>query len=199
MPANIQFDEMRSMLLQKLADNLSADLFYHCVDHTIDVEMQAERIALEEMIQGEEDLLLLRTACLYHDCGFIFTYNDHEAAGNELAMKELPAYGYSPKQLTIITGLIMATRIPQLPQTKLEEVICDADLNYLGRNDFIPISNDLFLELKAKEMVQTEDQWNRIQVNFFRQHRYFTASAIKLRTPQKLIHLSMIEAMMERV
>ena len=33
-----------------------------------------------------------------------------------------------------------ATKIPQTPLTKLEEIICDADLDYLGREDFFEIS-----------------------------------------------------------
>ena len=28
----------------------------------------------------------------------------------------------------------------------LEEIICDSDLDYLGRSDFIPVSNTLFEE-----------------------------------------------------
>ena len=86
MPANIQFEKMRSMLLQKLADNLSTDLFYHCVDHTIDVEMQAQRIALEEMIRGEEDLLLLRTACLYHACNYKNSDNERKVGDAEFML-----------------------------------------------------------------------------------------------------------------
>ena len=40
----------------------------------------------------------------------------------------------------------MATEIPQNPKTHLEMIMCDADLDYLGRYDFETISNNLYTE-----------------------------------------------------
>ncbi|MEP7144223.1 MAG: HD domain-containing protein [Ferruginibacter sp.] len=193
------YEIIRSGVLLNLANNLSKDLFYHCVDHTIDVEIQAERIAISEKILSGEDLLLLKTACLYHDTGFLFTYNEHEEAGCDLAVKELSAFGLTLKQVDIICGLIRATKIPQTPLSKLEEIICDADLDYLGREDFFPISNNLFLELKAANFISSENDWNLVQIKFFKQHQYFTATTKKLREQKKQEHLEMIEAMMQNV
>ena len=144
-------------------------------------------------IHDEEALFLLKIACLYHDSGFLTTYKEHEIAGCELASKELPAFDIDPVQLEIICGMIMATRIPQTPHTKLEEVICDADLDYLGRDDFSPISHNLFLELKARNFVETENDWNLIQVRFFKQHNYFTNTNKQLRNEKKINHLHEIE------
>lgn len=197
MPTKEIYELIRSKVLLKLGNNLSKELLYHSVDHTIDVETQAERIALSENINNPEDLFLLKIACLYHDTGFLFTYNEHEAVGCDLVMKELPVFGLSPKQVDIVCGLILATKIPQTPLTKLEEIICDADLDYLGRDDFFPISHNLFLELKAANFVRTENDWNLIQVKFFKQHNYFTATTKKLREQQKQRHLEVIEAMVE--
>lgn len=193
MPAEI-YEIIRSKVLLNLSSNLSKDLWYHGVHHTIDVEIQAERIALNENIISTDELFLLKVACLYHDTGFLFSYDEHEAAGCSLAKKELPAFGLNPKQVEIICGMIMATKIPQTPLNKLEEIICDADLDYLGRDDFYPISNTLFLELKLRGFVKTENDWNLIQIRFFKQHRFFTATNKKLRDQEKQHHLEMIEA-----
>ena len=193
MPA-AEYEIIRSAVLQKLENNLSKNLWYHGVHHTIDVVVQAERIAVSENIIGKDDLLLLKVACLYHDAGFLFTYQDHEAAGCSLAKKELPAFGFTLKQTEIVCGMIMATKIPQTPLTKLEEIICDADLDYLGRDDFYPISHSLFLELKARGFVTVENDWNLIQIKFFKQHQFFTATTKKLRQQKKQLHLEMIES-----
>ena len=190
-----KYEMIRSRVLHNLENNLSKDMWYHGVHHTIDVVLQAERIARNEIIINEEDLFLLKVACLYHDTGFLFTYQEHEAAGCNLAKEELPAFGLDPKQIAIICGMIMATKIPQTPHTKLEEIICDADLDYLGRDDFFPISNTLFLELKARNFVATENDWNLIQIKFFKQHYFFTPTTKKLRDREKQQHLEMIEAM----
>ena len=190
------FNIISDTILLHLSKNLSKDLYYHCLGHTLDVKKEAVRIALSENISNPEELFLLKVACLYHDSGFLFTYRDHEVAGCNLAKKELPAYGLNQQQIAVICGLIMATRIPQTPLTKLEEVICDADLDYLGREDFFPIGNNLFLELKARNFISTEKEWNQIQINFFKQHSFFTATNKQLREQKKSDHLHIIEAML---
>ncbi len=194
MLAQKNFELIRKEILSYLDKNLSKDLYYHSVHHTIDVELQAERIALNENITSEEDLYLLRIACLYHDSGFLFAYTDHEDAGCNLAIINLKAFDLTDKQIGIVCGLIQATKIPQTPLTKLEEIICDADLDYLGREDFFEISYSLFLELKAKQIVVSENDWNQVQVKFFKQHHYFTSTSKKLREKQKQVYLEMIEA-----
>ena len=188
------YERIRSTILQKLGIDLSKDLFYHSVQHTIDVEEQAERIALSEHISNEQDLLLLKIACLYHDSGFLFTYNDHEDAGCKLVRQELPAFGLTEKEIRMVCDLIEVTKIPQTPVSKMEEIICDADLDYLGRDDFFSISNHLYLELKARNIISSEDAWNHIQIKFFKQHHYFTDTSKRLRETKKQYHLKMIEA-----
>jgi len=196
MPARKKYDIIRSAMLLQLGKDLPVNLLYHSIEHTIDVEMQAERIANENAC-SREDLFRLKLACLYHDSGFLFTYNDHEEAGCNLARKELPAFGVAPGEIAIICGLIRATRIPQTPLCKLEEIICDADLDYLGRPDFFSISNCLFFELKARDLVKSENEWNLIQINFFKKHTYFTASSKQLREPLKQRHLQIITSLAE--
>lgn len=180
--------------MHRLESGLPDVLSYHSVGHTKDVQKQAERIALAENVHSTEEIFLLKIACLFHDTGFLFTYSKHEEMGCQIADEILPAYGITPKEMKIIKGLIMATCIPQTPLSPLEEIICDADLDYLGRDDFFSISNKLFQELLAMNFVKTEDEWNRIQVKFFKQHSYFTQTNKDLRTPKKLEHLKVIEA-----
>ena len=187
------YDTIRSRILDRLDQNLASDLTYHCVNHTIDVETQAVRIAMHEAVTDEESLFLLKIACLYHDSGFLFTYKEHEAAGCRLVREDLPGFGFTDRQIDRICGMIMATKIPQTPHNKLEEIICDADLDYLGRDDFFPIAHTLFLEWKSRFFIVEENEWNHVQFNFFKLHHYFTHTNKVLRGPLKLKHYKMIE------
>jgi uncharacterized protein len=195
MSAEEKYKTIRSHILSKLRNGLSKDLTYHTVQHTLDILRNAERIARDENIQNEEDLFLLKVACLYHDSGFLITYKGHEEESCNLAKKDLPAFDCAERQVEIICGIIMATKIPQSPSNNIEEIICDADLDYLGTADFFTTGNKLFLELKKKGLVNSKKEWDVIQVNFLKEHRYFTATSKKLREQQKLIHLKMIESM----
>ena len=195
MITNETYEKVQSRILEKLGFGLAKNLYYHGLHHTKDVLVHAERIAKEENSISDEDLKLLKIACLYHDSGFLFTYKGHEEAGCKLVKVELPVFGFTEKQIETICGCIMATRIPQTPKNELEEIICDADLDYLGRADFFPISNTLFLEMKERDWVTDERDWNMKQVAFFNTHHYFTSTSKKWREPEKQKHLEQIEKM----
>ncbi|MCY1378022.1 hypothetical protein D3C87_1448270 [compost metagenome] len=89
--------------------------------------------------------------------------------------------------------MIMATRIPQMPQNLLEEILADADLDYLGRDDFFTIGDRLYEELSVFGMVSNEWDWNVLQVKFLEAHHYFTDTAIRLRKQKKEENLQKIK------
>jgi uncharacterized protein len=182
----------KAYALQQLHDGLSPTLTYHGRHHTMDVYKTAVEYARLEGITGD-DLTLLRTAALFHDIGFIDTYRGHEARGCEVVREVLPRFHYSPEQIERVCGMIMATQLPQTPHNQLEKIICDCDLDYLGRTDFYHIGFTLFEEFKAYGILATEEDWNRLQVNFLTQHSYFTQTANRLRQPMKEQHLAEIK------
>lgn len=188
----MEFDKAREYILHKLRLNLPEILKYHSYEHVQDVFDAAERLAEAEQIHGR-DLLLLKTAVLFHDCGFTVQLHNHEIIGCGIARETLPNFNYTTADIEQICGMIMATKIPQSPKNLLEKIICDADLDYLGRTDFWEIGNKLFEELMSLTVIQSEQEWNRIQVAFLKQHQYFTASAKNLRAAQKELHLQEIK------
>ncbi len=83
-------------------------------------------------------------------------------------------YNLTSEEVEQICGMIMATRVPQQPKNTLEEIIADADLEYLATNKFKVVSNKLFLEQKHYNPRLTQKQWNIIQIAFLQKHKYFT-------------------------
>lgn len=182
-------------VITQLSTGLSPTLYYHNLHHTRDVVEAADRIARAEGITDPESLGLLKTAALYHDIGFLVTYDGHESVGCDYVRQILPSFGYSSAQIEIIMGLILATRVPQSPQTRLEQILCDADLDYLGRDDFSLTAHLLYEELKARDRVTDEAAWNRIQVIFLESHRYWTSTAIATRQSVKQQHSRTLRAL----
>jgi HD superfamily phosphodiesterase len=167
---------------------LPAHLSYHGFHHTLEVYQNAQRYAAYYNIEGD-DLDLLLTGALYHDSGFVITYENHEEHGCELVREVLPRFEYSTEEVEIVCGMIMATKIPQKPKSLLEEIICDSDLDYLGRDDFYRIGNELYLEFSHVGIVQDERSWNELQVRFLEAHHFHTEYAIKNRLNTKKKHL----------
>ena len=189
----MQFTKVKKFILDKLKKELPKNLTYHSLGHIKDVYTAAEGLASLEGITGDDHTLLL-TAVLFHDSGFLKQQKEHEREGCEIAKANLPAFGYTPHEIERICGMIMATQIPQTPHNKLEQIICDAVLDYLGRDDFFTIGNKLFDELCMYGIISTEMEWNKLQVRFLEKHRYFTSSAKKLRKAKKAENLALIKS-----
>lgn len=181
-------------VVAKIRQGLSPRFTYHSLEHTLDVLEQTQRIARAEGLNNDENLFLLQMASLYHDTGFLYVYAGHEVKGCEMAGNELPGFGITQTQIEKICGMIMATKIPQSPKNKLEEIICDADLDYLGRDDFDEISDNLYKEFLVFGIVKDYDDWMQKQVGFFGMHDYFTQSSRQLRNPKKAEHFLKIKS-----
>ncbi len=143
----------------------------------------------------DEEILLLKTAGLFHDAGHTIDYDNHEYFSTQLAKEILPKYSYTPAQIERICAIIMATKLPPRPTNLLENIICDSDLDYLGRSDFIPVSNTLYEELKAQYKMGSLNDWNKIQVKFITGHQYFTATARSLREVNKKLQIERIQSL----
>ncbi len=191
-----QFTDLQELILDRLEKELPEYLFYHNVKHTIDVINQAELIGYGEGVD-DEAILTLKTAALFHDAGHIIGYNNHEYYGAEMAKEYLPKFSYNQDQIDKITDLIMATQIPPSPRNLLEKIMCDADLDYLGRSDFIPVSNTLYKELHEQNKIGSLNDWNKLQLKFISSHQYFTETALNLREVNKQKQIERIKELIE--
>lgn len=179
------FDQARLYALGRLEHELHPQLYYHSLAHTRDeVAPAAERLAASEGVSGE-DLLLLRTAAYFHDLGYIERRTKHESTSVRIASQVLPSFGYKPEQIERIRAMIMATELPQSTHNLLEDILVDADLDVLGKDDFLPRSLDLQAELAAFGSPTTEVQWFNRQKNFLLSHHYRTKSAQEQRDEGK--------------
>lgn len=181
----------RTFILAEMRKGLPLDRSYHSLAHTLDVYASTISIAEQEGVTGD-DLVILKTAALFHDSGFLTDPDDHEQAGCAYAREHLPRFQYSNAQIERVCGLIMATRIPQRPFDKLSEILCDADLDYLGRPDFHAIGDHLYEELRSHGKLSSRHQWNMLQEEFLSRHTYFTDTCRKYRESGKREHLAWV-------
>lgn len=192
------FLELKSKILTMLHSGLDPRLTYHSPAHTEDVLQQVERIALAENITETRLTMLMRIAALFHDTGFLRTYKEHEQMSCAILREMVDTCQFEDDEMKIMTGMIMATRIPQSPSSLPEMIICDADLDYLGRSDFGIISNALKNEFLAFNVIKNEEEWDQLQVKFFESHHYFTSSSRRDRYPVKQEYLKSLKRKIER-
>lgn len=184
------------LILDKLKNELPAKMYYHTIDHTLDVYTSGETIAKKEGI-NDSDLKLLLVAAIYHDAGYLVQNKNHEKYSCDIARHYLPQFNYPTEDINRICDIIMATKIPQNPKSLLEKIICDADLDYLGRTDFFTIGDKLYRELLAFGKLKNEEEWNTIQLKFLKRHHYFTSTSIQLRQLQKEKNIKIIQSIIK--
>jgi len=168
-------------LLPYLSQKLNKDVKFadDCIGDSAKELAELERI-------DEYDTQLLLTAALYHDSGMIIDYENHEEESVKICEKELPKFGYSETDIKTIARLIRKTKLFEKADCILENIICDSDLDYLGRDYFFIRSTKLHYEWK---LMGKHDynlvEWLKIQVDFLENHHFYTKSAQKLRENTK--------------
>lgn len=185
-------DRLYKKVISRLENELPTWLTYHDLAHTMRVYENAVFIGIQEKITPEE-LYLLKTAAMYHDSGYLFAIKNHEEESCKVVRNELPGEGFSSEEIDFICDIIMATQIPQNPKNKLGKILADADLEYLGTDEFDEISSKLHTEILHFRPEMTEKEWYELQISFLSKHRYHTAYCIENREKIKLGHLEKIK------
>lgn len=180
--------------LFRLYTELPPHLVYHGVEHTEQGVLPATQHLARMMGLGGRERMLLAVAAAYHDLGFIEIVDGHETLSVAIARAALPGFGFSAADIASISGLILATRLPQSPKNVLEQLMADADLDVLGRADFPRRSEALRLETANLGADFDDAAWACRQLDFLRSHRYFTAAALALRGPGKAANIAWLEA-----
>lgn len=179
--------------LDRLRQELSPRLAYHNLWHTEkDVIPGCVRLAQHSGVT-EEELCLLETAAAFHDLGYSESTINHEIIGVRIAAQVLPRFNFANEDIDRIIGMIMATRLPQSPRSRLEEILADADLDVFGRSDFFARNEALRQEWAAFGREVDLKPWLEGQLAFLRSHRYFTPAARMLRDEMKEKNMQMLE------
>ncbi|MBI2670881.1 HD domain-containing protein [Candidatus Woesearchaeota archaeon] len=175
---------VNSYVKDLLSKNLPKNLYYHNIEHTFNkkngmVAMVSKLTDIEKIPSYQKELLIV--AAYFHDTGYTESSENNELIAARIASGILPALGFTKKEISIIKSLILATASNHKPENIMEEIIKDADLDNLGRDDFFERCEDLRKELNIKNKLK----WYKETLKFLKKHRYFTSSAIKLRNTEK--------------
>lgn len=172
----MQFEKLRDFVFDKLQNELPHELVYHGLHHTKEVLGHAIELGKDEKLSAKE-MLVLQTAAIFHDTGFLKGDINHEEQSCNYAKELLPEFGYSAEAIDEICKVIMSTKIPQTPLDKVAQVLCDADLYYLGTGNYQLYSGRLYREMKHFNPELSITDWHMIEDEFLESHEYFTQTA----------------------
>ncbi len=174
----MQHQQAISYITQKLKTELSENLTYHSISHTLEVITAAESLAKSfDLTNAEIDLLL--TAAAFHDSGFLVNHQNHEEEGCKIVRSLLPKFEFSSEEIDQVCGMIIATKVPQTPKSHLEEILCDADLSYLSGTEYHKRADQLYEELNALGTQIDQTDWKLLQIKFLESHNFWTRGSLQ--------------------
>ena len=172
---------IRDLFREELPDGIK----YHDANHTLHptrgVVAVANRIALAEAVSDEERELIL-AAAYFHDTGYIREFGHNEPIAARMAGRILKLIGYLPQEIEAIKAMILATDLRRGPKNHLEKILCDADLDNLGRDDFFELDNKLREGRRVRGIdVSDDEKWYRGTLEVLEKFPYHTKTQKKLR------------------
>ncbi|MCI5081714.1 MAG: DUF5706 domain-containing protein [Saprospiraceae bacterium] len=163
---------------------------YHDINHTTEVVGAALEIAKGYPELNAQDIESLEIAAWFHDTGYDQGTQDHEERSCQYATAFLKEHHYPEEEISRIRGMIRATKLPQDPKNLLEEIICDADLNHLGNDNYWVRCSKVREELfTAKNIVMSEGEWIDFELDFMTAHQFHTEEASDLYDKRKQKHI----------
>lgn len=184
-------------------DELPAGIKYHDSNHTLHptkgVVAVANRIALSENI-SEHDRELVIAAAYFHDTGYIREYSKNEPIAARAAGRVLKLIGYRPDEIKKVQKMILATDLECEPQTHLEKILCDADLDHLGREDFFELDAKIREGRRERGLDVADDaKWYKATLEIIKTHPYHTESQKKLREKKKQANIKSLLKKLENI
>ena len=149
-------------------------LVYHTLEHTKLVVKNAEIIGTNENLNEDEMNILLASAW-FHDVGYIKKYKGHEEESVVVAMNFMKLKNVDKDIMDIVSECIMATTFPQNPTNKIANILCDADMIHLGKENYFVLAEKLRQELKYFGTGKfKKSKFEKESVNVFKNHSYYS-------------------------
>lgn len=180
----VQYELFEKETLKFLKDNLDKNLYYHCLDHTKEV-IDAVDVICEGETLTQDEYITLKAAAVLHDVGFVRSPERHEEHSVDIARQWLPKYGFSNDLIEEVCKCIASTKMGFKAENKLQQLLIDADLFYLGTTNYFKHAESLKEEFMFLGKDFNNHEWLDVQIDFLNQHEYYRDYAKKHLEPNK--------------
>jgi class 3 adenylate cyclase len=176
----LRLGDLEDKVFNDVLKNLPESLHFHRLEHARKVYNQSFLLCRSEEIE-QEDRLLVRTAALLLFTGLTQAYHNFENRSSVICREILPDFEYSETQIDHISNLILATKMPSSPTNRLETILIDAKMEYIGRPDYTDQIKLLFQEMKEAGAKINGQQFKKQQLELLYKFEFYTLAAKRLR------------------
>ena len=139
-----------------------------------------ELIANAEQLP-EDEFVALKLASLFLFTGYINDYDKPEEASCRLVNEILPGYGFRDDDIEKIR-LLITNSYAGITKTLSDKILFDSKYDYIGRVDFIRLTDKLVRELSEYGKITDRNKWIKEQITLLKEYDFFTGTAKLLRS-----------------
>ncbi|MBK7709877.1 MAG: hypothetical protein IPJ37_02070 [Bacteroidales bacterium] len=176
----IKLQDIEEMIIKMFDDNAPPNLYFHNSSLVKNICAQVDLISNAEKLP-EEEYVNLKLASVFLLTGYITDYEKPMEAALHLVEEVLPRYGFA-RENTDVVKRIIKNSFSDAPETRLDYILHDARYDYLGRVDYVKLTEKLFRELSEYGKNIDRDNWIEFQKNYLFDHQFRTETARLLRS-----------------
>ncbi len=177
MKSNTIVKDAAEYVFNLFKDKLPGDYVYHNYNHTAETAKACKKLSKSYNLTSR-DYEVLMLAAIFHDTGYITSYDNHEEESVKF-MKEYLNGNYSDEDIKEIESLILSTKYRTVPDGSLQEILHDADYINLGSKTFDHRADLLRIEWeRILQKTYSEEEWAQIQLQFLLDTQFKTEEAV---------------------
>ena len=176
----IKLQDIEEIVIKLFEDEAPPNLYFHNSSLVKSINNQVELLSTAENLP-EEEFINLKLASVFLLTGYIWDYEKPMEASFRLAEELLPRYGFNQENIDSTMKLIRNC-FADKQESLSDRILHDARYDYLGRVDYIKLSDKLLRERMEYGKHSDKKTWLRSQVKLLEEHEFLTSTAKILRS-----------------
>ncbi len=176
----IKLQDIEELIIKMFDDEAPPDLYFHNASLVKSVSNQTELLSTAESLP-EEEYIHLKLASLFLFTGYISDYDKPLEAAFQLIEEILPKYAFNQADADDVKKLINNSFNDKQASVS-DNILHDAKYDYLGRVDYIKLSDKLLREESEYGKTHDKKEWMDTQRKLLSDHEFITNTAKLLRS-----------------
>jgi class 3 adenylate cyclase len=175
----IKLLDIEELVLKMFEDEASPNLYFHNSSLVKNISNHVDILSTSEKL-SEEEYVCLKLAAMFLFSGYIYDYEKPMESSVRLVEEILPRYGFNQQEIENTIGLIRNSYNDRY-ESLSDRILHDARYDYLGRVDYIKLTEKLLRERTEYGRHTDDKTWIANQQELLNGHRFLTKTADLLR------------------
>jgi adenylate cyclase len=175
----IKLQDIEEMITKMFDDEAPPDLYFHNSSLVRSITNHVELLSTAEKLTDEE-FINLKLASVFLLTGYITDYEKPLEASLRLVEEIIPRYGFNNENVES-TCKIIRNSYNDHQYDLSDKILHDAKFDYMGRVDYLKLTEKLFRERKEYGKHTDSKSWREIQKKLLSDHEFLTGTARLLR------------------